>query len=118
MISGKRILYVTHRFPYPPAGGAKVRAYHAIRHLAQRNQVTVAAPVRDAEERAAVTDLATAEGVEVLAAPISAPRALVQSAACAAIAQPASMGYFRPPGLVRRLRRWMTDALPDLIVVH
>ncbi len=117
MIAGKRILYVTHRFPFPPAGGARVRAYHSIRHLAARNAVTVAAPVRDAEEAAAVAGL-EAEGVEVLAAPISRSRAAVQSLAHAATGRPASMGYFRAPRLVRDVARWIAARSPDLIVVH
>ena len=117
MIAGKRILYVTHRFPFPPTGGARVRAYHSIRHLAANNEVTVAAPLRDAEETAAVAGLA-AEGVEVLAAPISRMRAVVQSLAHAATGRPASMGYFRAPRLVRRVARWIAERSPDLVVVH
>lgn len=117
MISGKRILYLTHRFPYPPAGGAKVRAYHCLSRLAEENAVTVAAPLRDSEEAAAVPDL-EAKGFEVLAAQITPLRARLQTVAHAAAARPASMGYFLSPGLARRIRRWIAERRPDLIVVH
>ena len=37
------ILYVAQRVPYPPNRGDKLAAYHAIRYLAERHRVTVAA---------------------------------------------------------------------------
>jgi hypothetical protein len=45
-----RILYLAHRFPYPPTFGSTVRSFHCIRHLAERHEVTVMAPVRSAQE--------------------------------------------------------------------
>jgi sugar transferase (PEP-CTERM/EpsH1 system associated) len=45
-----RILFVTHRVPYPPTFGSKVRAFHMIRHLAQRHQVTVMSLARSGDE--------------------------------------------------------------------
>jgi len=117
MIAGKRLLYLTHRFPYPPAGGAKVRAYHCLSRLAEENDVTVAAPLRDPEEAAAVADL-EAKGLEVLATAVTPLRARLQSVAYAAAARPASMGYFRAPELARRIRGWIAERRPDLIVVH
>lgn len=113
----KHILYVTHRFPYPPAGGAKVRAFHSIRHLAKQNRVTVAAPVRDAEEADAVSGL-EAQGVAVMSALISPQRAIAQSLFHAATLKPASMGYFRSPTLERQVRRLISRDRPDLIIVH
>ncbi len=37
------VLFLTSRFPYPPIGGDKLRAYHLIQHLATRHRVTVVA---------------------------------------------------------------------------
>ena len=45
-----RILFLAHRFPYPPTFGSKVRAFNVIRHLAREHEVTVFAPVRSAAE--------------------------------------------------------------------
>lgn len=36
-----RILYLSHRLPYPPDKGEKIRAYHQILHLARRHEVHV-----------------------------------------------------------------------------
>lgn len=35
------ILFLTSRFPYPPIGGDKLRAFHIIRHLSKAHNVTV-----------------------------------------------------------------------------
>lgn len=49
-----RILFLCHRFPYPPTFGSKVRAFNTIRHLAQAHEVTVLSLVRsEAEAREA-----------------------------------------------------------------
>ncbi len=116
--AGRRILYVTHRLPYPPHGGARVRAYHCMRHLAQQNAVTVTAPVRSAEEAAAARELEMAEGVAVITAPIGRMRALIQAAWHAATWRPASMGYFDAPGLGRRIRDAHARRPFDLAIVH
>ena len=31
-----RLLFVSHRLPYPPNKGDKIRSYHILRHLARR----------------------------------------------------------------------------------
>jgi sugar transferase (PEP-CTERM/EpsH1 system associated) len=41
-----RILFLASRFPYPPLRGDQVRAYHQIRLLARRHQVTLVAVAR------------------------------------------------------------------------
>ena len=116
-LSGRHILYITHRLPYPPAGGARVRAFHSIRHLAACNRVTVAAPVRSAAEADAAQALAVL-GHRVVSAPIGRYRALAQAMWHAGTARPASVGYFAAPGLGRRLRAALAADPPDLIVVH
>lgn len=116
-LSDRSILYVTHRFPWPPAGGAKVRAWHCVKHLAERNRVTLAAPVRDAAEATAVQGLVE-QGIEAIVAPIGRSRAVLQGTAHALTGRPASMGFFDAPGLARRVRRHVAENRPDLIIVH
>lgn len=45
-----RLLFVSHRFPYPPTFGSKVRAFNMIRHLAREHQVSVFSLARSAAE--------------------------------------------------------------------
>lgn len=45
-----RILFLSHRFPYPPNFGSKVRAFNVIRHLAENHEVTVLSLARSDDE--------------------------------------------------------------------
>ena len=45
-----KILFLCHRFPYPPDHGARIRAFHFIRHLSQRHSVTVATLAHSRQE--------------------------------------------------------------------
>jgi len=41
-----KILYVCHRFPFPPNRGGKIRPFNQIRHLSQQHEVIVASLAR------------------------------------------------------------------------
>ena len=45
-----RILYVCHRFPYPPRRGGTIRPFNMIKHLAQRHEVVVCSLTRSPEQ--------------------------------------------------------------------
>ena len=45
-----KILYLCHRFPFPPKRGGKIRPFNMIRHLSQRHQVRVVSLVRSEAE--------------------------------------------------------------------
>ena len=47
-----KILYVCHRFPFPPKRGGKIRPFNMIRHLSRRHEVHVASLARSPEEAA------------------------------------------------------------------
>ncbi|MFZ1058210.1 MAG: sugar transferase, partial [Candidatus Rokuibacteriota bacterium] len=57
-----RILMLAHRIPYPPHTGAKVRAFHIARYLAQRHDLTLAFLIDDARDRHGVEALRTEVG--------------------------------------------------------
>jgi sugar transferase (PEP-CTERM/EpsH1 system associated) len=44
------ILFLSHRIPYPPDKGDKIRSYHLLRHLARSNRVHLGAFVDDPED--------------------------------------------------------------------
>ena len=44
------ILYLTHRLPYPPNKGDKVRSYHLLRHLTSRHNVYLGTFVDDPDD--------------------------------------------------------------------
>ena len=41
------LLFLSHRLPYPPNKGDKVRSYHLLRHLAQRYRVVLGTFIDD-----------------------------------------------------------------------
>lgn len=53
-----RILFLAHRFPYPPTFGSRVRAFNVIKHLARSHEVTLISLVRSAAEAQAATGMA------------------------------------------------------------
>lgn len=99
-----RILFVCHRMPYPPSDGARVRAFHIIRHLARRHEVTVAAPSRSAEEQAAAERLRE-HCDAVLTETIAPAAALARMVKNLVTPTPSSMGYFFSPALVAKIRQ-------------
>lgn len=44
------ILYICHRFPYPPKRGGKIRPFNMIKHLSRNHKVSVVSIVRSDEE--------------------------------------------------------------------
>ena len=44
------LLFLSHRIPYPPNKGDKIRSFHLLQHLAKRFQVHLGAFVDDADD--------------------------------------------------------------------
>ncbi|MGB0721519.1 MAG: TIGR03087 family PEP-CTERM/XrtA system glycosyltransferase [Gammaproteobacteria bacterium] len=113
-----RILFVTHRQPYPPKGGAKIRAFHSVRWLQEQgHEVTVAAPVRDAEEREgaqALEDFCSG----VISEPVSEWVQKLRMVSRLPTPIPSSMGYFDSPALSQRVRQFVRDGHADFAMVH
>ena len=53
------ILFLTHRLPFPPDRGDRIRSYHLIRHLARRHRISLAAVVDLPPDEAHVRHLET-----------------------------------------------------------
>ncbi len=112
------ILYLCHRFPYPPANGGKIRSFNMIRHLhAQGHRVTVCSPVRsaaEAEEGAAIAEFCTSYEMAPVRDSVQGLRMLANLASTT----PSSMGFFHSSRLKRRVRELLAQQRWDLIVVH
>jgi len=113
-----RILYVCHRFPFPPKRGGKIRPFNMIRHLSERgHDVTVASLVRSAQEADEGQGLrdfcARYEMVRVQNA-MQTARMLARLAS----ATPSSFGFFYAPELARRIAAHNAQRRFDLVFVH
>jgi polysaccharide biosynthesis protein PslH len=112
-----KILYVCHRFPFPPKRGGKIRPFNTIRHLSREHQVTVASIARSAEEAR------EGEGLAPFCAHYEMGRvhAVAQTLRMIArlpTATPSSMGYFYCPQLARRVDDMLSRERFDLLFVH
>ena len=52
-----RILFITHRLPYPPNKGDKIRSFNLLEYLAKRHELYLACPVDDPADLGFVAEL-------------------------------------------------------------
>jgi sugar transferase (PEP-CTERM/EpsH1 system associated) len=112
-----KILYLCHRFPFPPKRGGKIRPFNMIRHFAQRNDVTVASLVRSDAEAAEGSGLA-AHCRRYEMGRVSEPVQMLRMVARLPTPIPSSLGYFYSAPLARRIREMLARERFDLIFVH
>lgn len=112
-----KILYVCHRFPYPPKRGGKIRPFNMIKHLSARHEVTVASLVRTPEEARDGQGIAP-HCAHFEMGHVSNPIQMLRMVARLPTLTPSSMGFFYSPELARHIRRLLEGERFDLIFVH
>jgi polysaccharide biosynthesis protein PslH len=112
-----KILYLCHRFPFPPKRGGKIRPFNMIRHLSEMHEVTVASIVRSDQEAKEGEGLAEHCARYEMVCVHESVQAL-RMIARLPTPTPSSLGYFYSPQLARRIRRVLTEQRFDLIFVH
>ncbi len=112
------ILYLCHRFPFPPKRGGKIRPFNMIRHLsASGHRVTVCSLARSAQEAAEGEGIAphvAGRVVGIVSEPVQWARMIVRLP----VLTPSSMGYFYSADLAREVRKLLASQRWDLIFVH
>lgn len=111
------ILYICHRFPFPPKRGGKIRPFNMIRHLSQSHRVTVCSLARseaEAEEGKGIAPYCERFEMAVLNNPMQNLRMVARLPTL----EPSSMGYFYSPELARKIQRLLAEQSFDLIFVH
>ena len=112
------VLYLCHRFPYPPKRGGKIRPFNMIRHLhAAGHKVTVcslARSVAEAEEGAGIAPHCTAFHMGHVKEPLQFARMIVRLP----LPTPSSMGYFYSSELAAKVSELLATQRWDLIFVH
>jgi polysaccharide biosynthesis protein PslH len=113
-----KILYVCHRFPYPPQRGGKIRPFNMIRHFTnQGHDVTVASLARDVAEAEAGAGIAP-YCKEYLLEVIDGSAAMARMIARLPTLTPSSFGNFYSPALARKLAARLAAERFDLIFAH
>ena len=113
-----KILYLCHRFPFPPRRGGKIRPFNMIRHFtASGHEVTVASLARSAQEAAeghGIAPYCARYEMAEVRNPLQAARMVLR----VPTATPSSMGYFYSASLAQRVRSILERQRFDLIFVH
>lgn len=99
------LLFLSHRVPYPPDKGEKIRAWHVLNHLAQTYRVHLGCLIDDARDRPHLAHLA---GIcaRVAGFEISPRTQLLRALARLRPGEPLTAGAFFHAGL----QRWVCDS--------
>jgi polysaccharide biosynthesis protein PslH len=112
-----RILVLTHRLPYAPNRGDRIRAYHLLHLLAKSHDVDLVSLVHDDDERAHVEDLRlpvrSVTGVRVRYG-----RNLLAATHALMTAQPLTHALLRGAGMREVLRQRVAASAPDVVVAY
>lgn len=112
-----RILFVTHRIPYPPTFGSKVRAFNMIKHLAQRHEVTVMSLARSDDEARDAQGLARhCQAFQSFR--VHDPVQKLKMLATLPTPLSASEAYFHSVDMQRAVDRALARRSFDLVVAH
>jgi polysaccharide biosynthesis protein PslH len=112
-----RILFLTHRLPYAPNRGDRIRAYHMLRALQGHAEVSVVSLVHDEEEQSHAGDLLTfVSHVET----VPVPRAMnfARGAAGLATKIPLTHALLDAPGLTAAVDRVVARHRPDVVLAY
>ena len=111
-----RVLYLTHRVPFPPDKGDRIRTYHLLRQMAKHGRVWLGCP---ADEPVTADTLAALNGLceRVAAVPVGRRARWAKAALSLAAGGSLSEGLFASKSLARVLRQWTAEAKFDAVVL-
>lgn len=112
-----RILFLSHRLPYPPKRGGKIRPFNMIRHLSRNHEVTVATLARTAAEREEGQELKR-YCHELHVGRIGPMAGWGRFGLYAMTPAPATFGYFYSPGLARAVSQLLDTRSFEAVLVH
>jgi sugar transferase (PEP-CTERM/EpsH1 system associated) len=100
------LLFLSHRIPYPPDKGDKIRAWNIFRHLARTHRIHLGCFIDDKADRQHVAALAE-HCADLVCLPIDPRVQRLKALLRARPGQPLSLLYFQD----RRLQRWVDAKL-------
>jgi polysaccharide biosynthesis protein PslH len=112
-----RILFICHRFPFPPNRGGKIRPFQMIRHLSQSHEVTVASLAFTQEELDAGAGLRE-HCSEIIAEILPNSTRWPQAMMALPGSTPSSVAYFRSNRLRARIESAWQKKKFDAVMVH
>jgi sugar transferase (PEP-CTERM/EpsH1 system associated) len=112
-----RILFLTHRLPYAPNRGDRIRAYHLLRYLGIHAQVDLLSLVHDAEEAGHAGELDSLVASTTIA---RVPKAMNLARAVAAMAgdRPITHALLDSPEIRPALQTICASRPPDVVLAY
>ena len=112
-----RILFLTHRLPYAPNRGDRIRAYHLLRLLARHHEVHLVSLVHDREEASHLSEAASM-AASVRAASVPRLRNHVAAVATLPTQIPLTHALLSSPELLPAIRDSVAAAPPDVVLAY
>jgi len=112
-----RVLVLTHRLPYAPNRGDRLRAYHMLRKLQQHGDVDLVSLVHDDEEASHAAAMRSWVS-SVTALPVSHMRSYVNAALALPTRIPLTHAMLDAPGIRSALRAICDRRPPDVVFAY
>lgn len=109
-----KIVVLSHRVPYPPIKGEKIRTFHQLESLQQADcEITVFCPLHDPEDSELAGAYTTATGVDVISC--SAGKGWLRMVSALLTGKSLSVGKFHVRSLQARLNRYLESSEVDVL---
>ena len=110
-----RVLYLTHRTPFPPDKGDRIRTFHLLRQMAKRGRIWLGCP---ADEPVGADTLSALNGLceRVAAVPIDRRTRWAKAGWSLATGGSLSEGLFASTALTHVIREWVAEVRFDAVV--
>lgn len=112
-----KLLVLTHRLPYAPNRGDRIRAFHMLRELSRDAEVRLVSLAHDAIE-ADATDALREMGIRVWTARVPKIRNAFRALACLATSRPLTHVLLDSPHLAGAIESATEDWVPDALFVY
>ena len=109
------ILYLTHRIPYPPNKGDKLRAFHQLAYLARKHRIWCACFVDDPADLAHV-DAVSRECEALVALPLRPTWSTLRGLGGALRGGTITEAYYHSPAMAAALQHWCSSVSFDAVV--
>src|SRR2546428_1621837 len=112
-----RILFLTHRLPYAPNRGDRIRAYHIARQLSRRSDVDLLSLTHDDEEESHAIDVCGMVA-RVRTARVRRIANLARAAVALPTSRPLTHALLDAPDLRTTLAPMVADRRPHVVLAY
>lgn len=112
------VLFLTHRLPYAPNRGDRVRAFHLLRQLARWARVDLVSLVHDDEEAAHVEEIDKSLVASITVGRVTHLSNKARAALSLATPVPTTHTMLRAPGLSDQIANVVSRARPDVVICY